>query len=146
MLTDETNAAYQALKDFRGAAERADIPAMNRCLQKMIGRGAGLTPSGDDVVVGMLLAINRLENGLSVGPAFAQDCMMLADRLTTSLSAGLIRCAADGQADERLVTALDGMITGSLDEAQCAAHFLAYGGSSGIDCLLGMYLIFTTIN
>ena len=69
----------------------------------------------------------------------------LARQKTTWLAAALIECAAEGQADERLITALDGIITGDLPPEECTRRLLAYGSSSGGDAWLGIGLGFTLI-
>ncbi len=108
---------------------------------RLMGRGTGLTPSGDDFVIGLLLGL-RVTQEFSAVWSVVND---LSDRLllqarqkTTTLAANLIGVAMRGQADERLVTALEGMLWGSLPEAECAGRLVHYGGSSGGDTLLGM--------
>ena len=77
-------------------------------LAGLLGMGAGLTPSGDDILLGLLLALTRWGDVLAPGwdaPAFTRALLTLAYAKTTTLSANLIECASQGQADERLVTA-----------------------------------------
>lgn len=115
--------------------------AVSAALQECLGRGPGLTPSGDDLSLGFLLALRRWGDDLGLGVAvdsFQAGLLIEAERQTTLLAANLMACAADGQADERLVTALDGIVTGSPDAATCAAYFRGWGSSSGIDALAGM--------
>ena len=50
-----------------------------------------------------------------------------ASQKTTLLSANLIACASQGQADERLISALDGMLTGNPAPEQCAAVYPSWG-------------------
>ena len=50
----------------------------------------------------------------------------------------MIACALEGQADERLISALDGILRGSLNARECAKRLTDYGSSSGGDTLLGM--------
>jgi hypothetical protein len=107
---------------------------------RILGRGQGLTPSGDDVVIGILLALSR--GVFSKSPKILlipEPIVALTRQMTTSLSSCLIASAIHGQADERLLSALDGILFGNLKVEECAARLLAYGGSSGGDCLLGMY-------
>lgn len=115
--------------------------AVGAALQECLGRGPGLTPSGDDLVLGLLLALGRWGADLGVSvpiDAFGPELTTAAERQTTLLAANLIACAADGQADERLVTALDGIVVGELDPADCSAYLRSWGSSSGIDALAGM--------
>jgi hypothetical protein len=60
---------------------------------------------------------------------------------TTTVSANLIDCAARGQADERLIRALDGIETGELSALECAHALGSWGNTSGLDALIGMGLV-----
>lgn len=109
----------------------------------ILGLGAGLTPSGDDLISGLLLAFNRYPNLLKTTfdlPRFNSTIVELAYQKTSLLSANLIECAALGQVDERLHLALDGMMTGALAPQRCAEHLLSWGNSSGADAFIGMVL------
>ena len=108
-------------------------------LEEVLGLGRGLTPSGDDFICGFLLGLNRLAP--SEQPPETREIssrLALAARTrTTTLSAALIEAAAAGSADQRLVTAWDGLLSGSLQPAQIFQYLAAYGSSSGIDALAG---------
>jgi hypothetical protein len=60
-----------------------------------------------------------------------------APAATTALSLSILRCAAQGQADERLVDSLDGIMTGQQELASIVARLRSYGASSGLDTLAG---------
>jgi hypothetical protein len=118
-----------------------DIFRITARLAKCLGLGAGLTPAGDDLVLGYLLAINRWGDLLCPDLNISeinQTLRQAAYRKTNTLSANLIECASSGQADERLVLALDGVLTGHPDPDACAAALLAWGHSSGANALIGM--------
>ena len=107
----------------------------------LLGRGTGLTPSGDDFVIGLALGLRaRSEKSALFRVVEEQSARLFqaARQKTTTLAANLIICALEGQADERLVSALDGILWGSLPEADCARYLLDYGSSSGGDTLLGI--------
>jgi hypothetical protein len=112
-------------------------------LQKVLGFGAGLTPSGDDLISGFLLACNRYQDVLPIPfnlTEINQAIVELAYQKTSLLSANLIECAALGLSDERLILALDGILAGTMSPASCANQLLSWGNSSGCDALLGMAL------
>lgn len=115
---------------------------LNAC-GAVLGLGAGLTPSGDDLITGLVLALSRWEGvvlpNLEKEDLFA-DLIPMAYEKTSLLSANLIECACRGQADERLVLALDGIMTGEHRPAQCATALAGWGSSSGVDALAGMAL------
>ncbi|MBM4425580.1 MAG: DUF2877 domain-containing protein, partial [Chloroflexi bacterium] len=113
-------------RQWAQAAERA---------APLIGLGRGLTPSGDDLILGLLLLLNR--RGDFVEP-FNRQMIEHARRRTTALSANLIECAARGEADERLLAAADCLLTGQPDAPTAARTLASWGASSGADTLAGM--------
>jgi hypothetical protein len=127
-------------------AASPDSLKLSSLLEKYLGLGQGLTPSGDDVVLGYLLSINRwgdlLNPDLDV-PEINRELHQAAYRKTSLLSANLIECATHGQADERLVLALDGILTGDPDPDVCVAQLLSWGHTSGASALIGMTLAIT---
>ena len=72
-----------------------------------VGAGPGLTPSGDDVLCGVLLGLRLHPRGSS--PLAAELWRAVEPRLTatTSLSAALLREAAEGYAVEPVVRLLE---------------------------------------
>jgi hypothetical protein len=134
----ETPAAA-AVRRLRQALTAADWPTAQAVLAAGLGRGRGLTPTGDDVALGVLLALNRPRRPKSADlRAFNRHLLASARRATTHLSAALIAAAAAGQADERLLAALDFALTGRGDAAQMADGLLSWGASSGGEALAGM--------
>jgi hypothetical protein len=110
-------------------------------MASLLGLGDGLTPAGDDLILGLLLILNRwggvLAPGFDVRP-LNRAAIDQARQKTTALSQSLIACAALGQADERLLLALDGIMTDQTDPPACAAQLAGWGSSSGAAALAGM--------
>ena len=151
LLLDEISAQDSLLvvsarplyRRLQGALESGQAAAAAEALAGFLGLGAGLTPSGDDLAAGFLLAANRWGGRLSPGldlEALNAAVIASAQRQTTTLSASLIRCACRGQADERLVLALDGLASRAPDLEACAAALASWGNTSGFDALVGMAL------
>ncbi|MGE5287387.1 MAG: DUF2877 domain-containing protein [Micromonosporaceae bacterium] len=124
-----------ATGDLAGAVEAADI---------LIGLGPGLTPSGDDVLAGLLLALRLLGGAIRGGTR----AVWLADWLsaavthdagsrTTSLSATLLHCAARGQAAAEVATVLRAF-AGQEPAGPAAARLLTAGHTSGADLAWGL--------
>lgn len=140
-----TEPLWSEVLRLRRALLDRDASAALNSITVFLGRGRGLTPSGDDFALGLLLMINRWGSFTWDNPwrsGFDKQ-VILAARLpckTTALSAGLIACAAAAQADERLVDAADYLCTGRGDAARLAAALSNWGSSSGIDALVGMTL------
>ena len=114
-----------------------------------LGLGEGLTPAGDDVALGFLLAANRWREllcpNLDLQPT-NRAIQQAANAKTSTLSANLIDCAIQGQADERLILALDGIITGQPTLEECLSYLTGWGSSSGAWALQGMALAIKTFN
>jgi hypothetical protein len=111
--------------------------------EQLVGLGPGLTPSGDDVLAGLLVTLRHL--GAAAG---ADRAVWLADWLaatvtfdartrTTPLSATLLHCAARGEASPEVIAVLRG-ITGrqALEPALRRLHRL--GHTSGADLAQGV--------
>ncbi|MFC4113623.1 DUF2877 domain-containing protein [Nonomuraea zeae] len=111
--------------------------------EQLVGLGPGLTPSGDDVLAGLLVTLRHL--GAAAG---ADRAIWLADWLaatvtfdartrTTPLSATLLHCAARGEASPEVIAVLRG-ITGrqALEPALRRLHRL--GHTSGSDLAQGV--------
>jgi hypothetical protein len=112
--------------------------------ERIVGLGPGLTPSGDDALAGLLLAL-RLLGGAVPGGGRA---VWLADWLgaavtahatdrTTSLAATLLHCAARGQASVEAAAVLRG-IAGQDPLVTAARRLLATGHTSGADLAWGL--------
>lgn len=106
----------------------------------LVGAGPGLTPSGDDVLCGVLLGL-RLH-----GATHLVDVLWRAVRprlgATTSLSAALLCEAADGYAVQPVERLLLTLASGRADADDRAAEalraVLAIGHTSGADLLGGL--------
>lgn len=139
----QRQAIFQMLAAVRQAFIGHDTPAIVAGILPFLGMGAGLTPSGDDLAIGFLLALNRCGHVLAPElnlNLLNQGIVRGAYKSTTLLSANLIECASQGQADERLILGLDGMLSGDNDPGMCAASLASWGNTSGIDALVGMAL------
>lgn len=128
---------------LRNALTEGKLEASLRAADNLFGLGGGLTPSGDDFLTGLILALNRWEHVLAAGmdlETLNRELTSLAYKKTTRLSANLVECACQGQADERLLLALDGILAGNYAPAQCALALAGWGNTSGVDALAGMAL------
>ena len=100
----------------------------------LLGRGDGLTPSGDDALAGALL----VAHALGVGDALAA---VVRRRLgaTTAVSAALLSAAADGFAARPVVTLVDAAVAGDdLGVRETLPAVLSIGHSSGADLVVGV--------
>jgi hypothetical protein len=141
-LSTEQSAVLEKLISIRRAMQTGNDRQLIDGMTNLLGQGRGLTPSGDDAVIGMLLMLSRWHiqrDWRAVSHAVSEA----AYRSTTAISANLIECAADGQGDERLITVVEGIVAGSPSIDECVDCVLDWGSSSGVDALVGMALALT---
>jgi hypothetical protein len=136
-----------SVQRLRRGLQAGDPDLVDSELTGFLGVGSGLTPSGDDLILGVLLALNRWP-GAGWGEAqrarLNADIVRAAYARTSTISANLIECAAAGGADERLLHAVDHLWTGFPSRSVALAGLLDWGASSGADALTGMAIALTT--
>lgn len=112
-----------------------------QALSFFIGLGSGLTPSGDDLVIGFLLCLNRWSEYYGSNwktRTLNSAIKKQAEELSNTISLNLIECACEGLADERLISTLDGIFTGSIEPGECYKLLAGWGNTSGCDALVGV--------
>lgn len=127
--------------NLKSALSSRNKVAIYESLSNLLGCGEGLTPSGDDLICGFLLAAHSWKEILF--PSFALQktigkIVEDAQKKTTTLSANLIACAASGSADERIIRCVKWLNSGDHSAAFIMKELLSYGSSSGLDNLAGM--------
>ena len=136
---------WRKIDTIRDQLARRDLTTMIQTLLSLLGLGSGLTPSGDDFTIGLLLSLNRWQSlfqpGLNLS-VLNNKVVEAAYRNTTTLSANLIECATLGLADERLIQAVDYLAIGKSQPAEIRSGLRDWGNSSGIDALVGMITAF----
>ncbi len=106
--------------------------------ERLIGRGPGLTPAGDDVLVGSLVLLNAF--GMEPCPDWCDPAGLWSR--TSALSAALLRHACEGYCVGALAALIDVVDRGA-DPAAALASLRAVGGTSGRAMLLGLQLTVT---
>jgi hypothetical protein len=117
-----------------GEAEAAEAASV-----ALIGLGVGLTPSGDDFLVGLLAGLEAC--GDAVRSPLARAIAREAPRRTTAIGAALLEHACRGEFSQRLHDVLIAIV--AFDRAGIAAAIaraMAYGATSGADTLRGLFL------
>ena len=100
----------------------------------LVGRGAGLTPSGDDALAGALLVAAALGTGTTLA-----DAVRARLGATTAVSAALLDAAADGYAARPVVTLVDAAVVGdAATVGRALPAVLAIGHTSGADTVTGI--------
>ena len=124
--------------ELTAALESGDRHAAAEVAAGLLGLGPGLTPSGDDTLVGIEAALHALESPVA---GFLALAMGDVEARTTEVSATFLRHAAAGEFAERLHVLVAALL-GSDDEriAPAIERAAAWGATSGTDCLLGVLI------
>ena len=110
----------------------------------LIGLGPGLTPSGDDLIGGALVALASLSR-LATRDALWRACRAHLDR-TNEISAAHLRSAALGYAAAPLHEAVHAAIAGQVDRIKPALLALSkVGHSSGLDAFAGALMVLRAV-
>jgi hypothetical protein len=128
------------------ALANADLPNCLDSARQLAGLGAGLTPAGDDFILGAVLAA-WIIHPADVARVLAEEITTTAAALTTSLSAAWLRSAGRGQAGILWHEFFDALISLSriaypayLDRMavqESMEELLGIGDTSGADALAG---------
>jgi hypothetical protein len=117
------------------------LPPAESAVHFLVGRGMGLTPSGDDFLSGILYALalcGQFQH--DYGIAFRDFILAAIQLRSTSISANLAECASAGEVDERIFNAVDYIINGNSSEQAAAEGILSWGSSSGADTIAGFLI------
>jgi len=132
-------AARVRIERHRWAFGAEDLASILGEAVELIGLGPGLTPSGDDYLVGLLAGLDATDH--RARPALATAIAYAAPTRTTAIGSALLAHAVRGSYAERLhdvLTAIGagdvGAISRSVDRA------MAYGATSGADTLAGLFV------
>jgi len=124
------------------ALANADLPSSLTAAQQLAGLGIGLTPAGDDFLLGAVLAA-WIIHPPEIAGVLAEEIANTAAPFTTSLSAAWLRSAGKGGAGilwheffDALISVDPFNIRDSMDK------ILAIGETSGADALAGFVGVF----
>jgi Protein of unknown function (DUF2877) len=140
VIDDRAVPVVHALVSATRTLDRED--AILRLVERLVGWGEGLTPAGDDFLVGWLAALDALANTPErqrfhavVAPALAR----LAAR-TTPIAAHFLRLAATGDYVEALECVRDAVLCESdrIRVRRAVDATLDIGATSGADMLSGL--------
>jgi len=134
--------AWARIRGLLQALQRGDRSGIRENAAHLAGLGPGLTPAGDDYLVGLMAGLRAWptmleDSGLSPGEA-CQIIFEATEGRTTLLSSAFLRSAKDGLFGEgwhELMAALAG--GQALRIKRAAKRILSSGATSGADALVG---------
>jgi uncharacterized protein DUF2877 len=126
-----------SISALRSALLTGDTPLAETAALALIGLGVGLTPSGDDFLVGLLAGLEATENPMREGLAAA--IAPEAPRRTTEFGAAVLHHACRGEFSQRLHDVLIAVAARDVRGLRPAIErATAYGATSGTDTLAGL--------
>jgi hypothetical protein len=129
--------AAQPIKDLSYSIVDADIRACRNAVQSLAGLGPGLTPAGDDFILGAMLA-SRIIHPPELGSCLTEKIAEAACQLTTSLSGAWLRAAGRGEAGILWHHFLATLVSGEWSTLKNFTNkLLSVGYTSGADSLAG---------
>ena len=132
ILEEQSNGLVRALANH-------DFPEALQCATKLIGLGPGLTPSGDDFIVGLLTVFNIPDSPCYTYRAFGFDLVKVAKKLTNDVSFIALKKSSTGMVRQTIIRLLHSLMDGEEKEMIHALdNVLNIGSSSGTDIALGI--------
>lgn len=130
--TEADNAQTQLLQGLR--QENSQETAQS--VHYFYGRGGGLTPSGDDYLVGLYATLAMNQQGAFLKRMFQAE--LQRKEATTSVAAAYYQAAAAGYVNQLLGNLLVHMAQAKVIQKDMQ-QLLNYGYTSGVDLLMGVY-------
>lgn len=107
----------------------------------LAGLGGGLTPAGDDFIMGALLGLGSIVLS-ETSSRIAETILSIAIPRTNSLSAAWLQAAAKGETHETWRSFFEAIDEGSREKMEAAAiKILDIGHSSGADAMAGFLAV-----
>lgn len=131
---------WTQIEGLRAALLRKDD--LVAAARPLLGLGEGLTPSGDDVLLGLLAGL--FYGGSSAGP-LGPWLFSEARQATTAVSANYLRFAARGAFSEELEGVARTLLAVAEPDWGLVRHLIGHGHSSGTDTLIGLTLAVETL-
>lgn len=142
--SDETIRAGAAMRGLLDATRRTD-PAAPASIRPLIGLGSGLTPSGDDLLVGYLAglwcAVRNSRERTQFVTGLGETVIRLS-HLTNAISRTYLTHAARGQVSSRLADLAEAICRGENSDRllTAAESAMQVGHTSGMDAVTGLLI------
>lgn len=126
------------------AVKRYDSHTCSEAAQRMIGLGPGVTPSGDDVLIGFLAGLHCMTGNKKDKRAFIQALgneILLLSKKTNEISRTYLTHAVKGEFSSSIVALIDAIRDGGEEQLTAAAgNAMRVGHSSGMDTVSGLLI------
>ncbi len=139
--------ARSAVSQLGTSLATGELEAALDAATHLVGLGLGLTPSGDDLLTGLILALKIADQApgseVSGIDAFGQEVVERAVARTTLVSVEQMRYAARGETEETIAEAAIALLWAREPLQPAIDALLDTGSSSGADLLAGMCIAST---
>ena len=126
--------AHAPLQALLTALEGNDLPSIAPAVEQLLGLGPGLTPSGDDVLSGLMYGLRHsVWRNTAECKTLTEAVCTMAKQKTTAVSADYLLALAQDAPFERMANAWKNPETG-------APALMEIGNNSGSEMLLGLLL------
>ncbi|MDU5141717.1 MAG: DUF2877 domain-containing protein [Paenibacillus dendritiformis] len=134
-------AVVRQAEQLLDALQTGEVEAAGALMRYFLGRGPGLTPSGDDFLVGVL-AVHKLTGAFHDACVAALRHMAEREAITTDVSRAYLLHALQGRFSDKVARVINGMVLESRGDAASLTddveQMLQTGHSSGIDTAFGI--------
>ncbi|WCR24676.1 DUF2877 domain-containing protein [Paenibacillus thiaminolyticus] len=137
-------AVVRQAEQLLGGLLSGEVQAVEAPLRYFLGRGPGLTPSGDDFLVGVL-AVHKLTGAFHPACVAVLRHMVEREAITTDVSRAYLLHALQGRFSDKVTRVMNAMVMEDMKEIENAAplnsnleQMLETGHSSGIDTAFGI--------
>ena len=145
ILIDRGRAGTAALQNWLADTRGRDGPPATE-VRNLIGLGPGLTPSGDDLIGGAMIALRAFRRE-DLATALSKWALPIAREQTGKISFAHLSCAADGEGAEALHEAIVGVAANDVSAITAAIAGLdEIGHSSGWDALAGAVAVMSALS
>lgn len=126
------------IQHLSAALSEANRNAVIQSARYFAGRGRGLTPSGDDFLLGIVYGLFSFQHRLRPAQVdLIAPIIEMVNHRSTLISANLIDCAASGEVDERIGAAFHALLNPDQPLEQPVRELSTWGSSSGMDAAAG---------
>jgi hypothetical protein len=116
-----------------------DLDSARQHARALLGLGAGLTPAGDDVLVGLFAVLHLPAHPCPDWKGICAPVLADVEKRTGTISAAALRAAETGRVRESIIALLRELMTGSPQGLAAALdRVLAIGSTSGADIVAGV--------
>lgn len=146
-LTDSTDLAAgseaslirEMTARFLDCVKNSDLDGTLKAGRSILGRGGGLTPSGDDWISGFLLYFARTGQQSEFINTLGRSLTDMAFECTTMISANRIESACQGWSEELFLEIVDSLMVSNAEVSSLKIERLVnFGHSSGVDTCVGI--------